>query len=229
MQPDLDHVPDASSSVVRFGWGAFVHRGLLPGFTLVELVVVMAIILILAAILLPVFERALKSAGCTTCLMNVRHLGMAARLYADDYDGLLPPAVIDIPNSSQQNCWDILLMPYLRCREMYLCPADENPTEGPAHTNSLRHSYGANLDVTMVGGYSGASRQLGQLPRSCTTILYFDMQQPQAYGWRASWGNMSQYVAGRHNQRANFVFCGGNAKGLAPADTLTETVNLWEP
>ncbi len=210
-----------------------MHRGLSLGFTIIELVVVMAIILILAAILLPVFERALKAAERTTCLMNVRHLGLAAQLYADDYDGLLPPAVIDSPNSSQQNCWDILLMPYLRCREVFLCPADEKPTERLLQTNSVSRSYGANLDVTMVGGYPGASLQLGQIQRSGSIILYFDMQQqhepPSSYGYRASWGNMSKFVAGRHSQRANFVFCAGNAKGLAPADTLTETVNLWEP
>ncbi len=206
-----------------------MHRGLSLGFTIIELVVVMAIILILAAILLPVFERALKSAECTTCLMNVRHLGLAAQLYAGDYDGVLPPAVIDSPNSSQQNCWDILLMPYLRSRDIFICPTDENPTEGPSYTNSVRHSYGANLDVTMVGGYAGASLQLCQIQRSGSIILYFDMQQPQAYGWRASWGNMSQYVAARHSQRSNFVFCGGNAKAIAPADTLTETINLWKP
>jgi len=55
------------------------------------------------------------------------------------------------------------------------------------------------------------------------------MAQPYSYGWRASWGNMSQYVAARHNQASNFAFCAGNAKRIKPSATLTDIVNLWEP
>jgi len=206
-----------------------VYRKLRAGFTLIELVVVISIILILAAMLLPVFERAVKSAEATSCLMNLRNISFAAQLYASDYDARLPPALIDIPNTTQKNCWDLLLLPYVGSREVYLCCADENPTEGPAYTNSIKHSYGINLDVAMIDGYAGASLQTSQVPRPCTTILFFDLAQANSYGWRASWGNMSQYVAARHNQTSNFAFCAGNAKRIKPSETLTDTVNLWEP
>jgi len=206
-----------------------VYRKLRAGFTLIELIVVISIILILAAMLLPVFERAVKSAEAISCLVNVRNLALASQLYANDYDGRLLPALIDIPNSTQKNCWDVLLLPYVRSQQVYLCPADENPTPGPVYTNSLIHSYGINLDLTMVGGYPGASLQSTQIPLPCATILFFDMAQPYSYGWRASWGNMSQYVAARHNQASNFVFCAGNAKRIKPSATLTSSVNFWEP
>ncbi len=206
-----------------------MDRQLRAGFTLIELVVVISIILILAAMLLPVFERALRSAEATNCLMNLRNIGYAAQLYAGDYDGCLPPALVEIPSSTRKNCWDVLLLPYLRCPEIYLCPADESPTEGPAYTNSIKHSYGINLDVAMINGYAGASLQLGNMPHPSTTILFFDLAQANSYGWRASWGNMSQYVAARHNQASNFAFCGGNAKRIKPSETLTSSVNLWEP
>jgi len=206
-----------------------VYRKLRAGFTLIELVVVISIILILAAMLLPVFERAVKSAEATSCLANVRNLALASQLYASDYDGGLPPALLDLPDSAKQDCWDVLLLPYVGSRQVYLCPADENPTAGPAYTNSLTHSYGINLDVAMVGGYPGASLRSTQIPRPCQTILFFDMEQPYSYGWRASWGNMPQYVTARHNQASNFAFCAGNAKRIKPSATLTNTVDLWEP
>ena len=206
-----------------------MHCRLWSGFTLIELVVVVAIILILAAMLLPVFEQAVKSAEATTCLMNVRHMAWAAQLYSDDYDGYLPPALLDIAGSTKKNCWDVLLLPYLGSQQLYICCADKNPTTGPAYTNSLPHSYGINLDVTMIGGYCGASLRLMHIRRPGNTILFFGLAQPYSYGWAPSWGNMSRYVAARHNQACNFSFCGGNAKRMRPEATLTGDTNLWQP
>ncbi len=198
------------------------------GFTLIEMVVVISIILILGAMVLPVLEKATKKAEAVSCLSNIRNIGLAAIMYADDYDGHYPPAVVDIPNSTYANCWDILLLPYLRSNEIFICPMDEVPTPGPAWTYSLPHSYGINLDVAMVGGYAGASLRSADVPRPARTILLFGLEQENSYGWRYSSGNMSQYVTARHNQGPNFLFCAGNAQWMRPEATVSP-INLWEP
>src|SRR5262249_14205747 len=59
----------------------------IQGFTLIELLVVIAIIAILAAILFPVFLQAREKARQTACGSNLRQLGMATRMYLEDYDG----------------------------------------------------------------------------------------------------------------------------------------------
>jgi len=61
------------------------------GFTLIELLVVIAIIAILASILFPVFARARENARRTSCLSNMKQIGLGLMQYTQDYDERYPP------------------------------------------------------------------------------------------------------------------------------------------
>ena len=66
-------------------------------FTLIELLVVIAIIAILAAILFPVFAQARAKARQTACISNLKQIGTATLMYAQDYDETMVPGEMDIP------------------------------------------------------------------------------------------------------------------------------------
>ena len=66
------------------------------GFTLIELMIVIAIIAILAAILVPNFMRARASGQLTACESNIKNEGTALEMYATDNVGRYPTAMADL-------------------------------------------------------------------------------------------------------------------------------------
>ena len=80
-------------------------RRFLTGFTLIELLVVIAIIALLLAILMPSLKKARDQAKGITCRNNLRQIGLAAMLYAEDNDMYIP---------RNGGFWILRFMPYLR-------------------------------------------------------------------------------------------------------------------
>ncbi len=94
------------------------------GFTLIELLVVIAIIAILAAILFPVYARVRAKGYQIHCLNNIKQLGTAMTLYAQNNENSLPVGVTE-----DKKYWYTLLNSYVRNKDVFRCPCDSSNTQ----------------------------------------------------------------------------------------------------
>lgn len=88
-----------------------LSRARVKAFSLVELLVVVAIIAILMGIMLPALNKAKEMAKSMVCLSNLKQLGLAANNYVLDYNGWL--LTLDNYSSASCHCWKLYLKPYL--------------------------------------------------------------------------------------------------------------------
>jgi len=125
----------------------------LVGFTLIEMLIVITIMAILAALILPVVASAREGGRRATCLSNLRQLSAAFCMYTQDYDERLPgPGNIRFVGPVYWGQWvpgppilcprgarveDGALFPYVRHVQVYVCPSDPE-------VSCLRLSYGMN-------------------------------------------------------------------------------------
>src|SRR5918997_5563760 len=111
-----------------------------PAFTLIELLVVIAIIAILAAILFPVFAQARDKARGSTCLSNLKQMGLAITMYIQDNEGypMMSSPSAQVPRTR----WPDYIFPYVKNEQVYLCPSAPLELFGKAWAHNDQKKYG---------------------------------------------------------------------------------------
>jgi prepilin-type N-terminal cleavage/methylation domain-containing protein/prepilin-type processing-associated H-X9-DG protein len=209
------------------------------GFTLIELLVVIAIISILAALLLPALSRAKEAATARQCLSQMRQIGLAARLYADDNGDELPRSQ-HTAFSRGQPAWGQALAEQLGqsaqtwtnlLRRVYHCPSDRR---------SIPWSYGQNVYFELSpenDDYAGSPqswRRAGTVPRPAATVLQAETRGSVDHIMPHFWmgpEDATDVDKNRHANRPNYNFVDGHAAPLPFVATYdpARQVDLWNP
>jgi prepilin-type N-terminal cleavage/methylation domain-containing protein/prepilin-type processing-associated H-X9-DG protein len=177
-------------------------RGSQRGFTLIELLVVIAIIAILASILFPVFAQARESARKVSCSSNLRQLGIAWSMYAQDYDETVVPVWFGGGGggtAAVSGPWPVLFnQGYIKSKALLICPSLQDGTGSSSVITGMNYyrdtTYGYNATymqpmeecpqgpdstptvcATMTSGVSsgsGVSISLSQIDEPTSTLTY---------------------------------------------------------
>lgn len=208
-------------------------------FTLMEILVVLAIIMLLAAMLFPVFSRSRESARRATCQSNLKQIGLSVLQYAEDYDSKTPPRYTGTGAADRNpNNWRVLIYPYVKSIEIFRCPSnpenETSATDAPADGIDISASYAVNYNsgtgLGVFGNNDGRDivhdamvtfpSETISVAETTSTRPDIDMDDIALFG---------ELYAG-HIGVSNYLFFDGHVKALKPLQTYytgSGIKNMW--
>lgn len=225
------------------------------GFTLVELLVIIAIVLILIALAIPGVIRAFEGARKTKCVSNLRELGQATLAYEADNEQFLPPLGVN-SGGVWMTFWYMEIRPYLGEQPLptarWFLPQWGLPGPAPFGKNfpvfycpSIKagrghphNDYGANtfvfkLDIPYTNG-AGERTKATQIEQPAKIAMYSEILGASPYP-DSLWMLLSSAVIlspdanfpHRHGERVNMVFCDGHVESVSRSAVVTNFTNYF--
>lgn len=205
------------------------------GFTLWELLFVIALVAIIAAILFPVFAKVHPSHRLISCASNEKQLGLAILQYVQDNDENFPN-IADKPGGT--TTWRTAIFPYIKSKWLYQCPDKQDKDIGP---DGFNRSYAANYSGNYNGGTidqgRGAFAGSGSKPISwnglktpALLIVLCEVNSSNAPEFNIDdalrFGLAKHILWAGHNGGGNYLFADGHVKYLKPNNTNYDANDL---
>lgn len=198
-------------------------------FTLIEVLVVVAIIALLVAILLPSLRQARETARQTSCMSNMRQIGLANQQYLSDHNNYFPDARGDDVVSRADDVFDGKKY-YSRFLggdiRVFICPSDPKQKE-----QKERVSYGVSeflFQQAEVFGYTNPLRLDKRVwrPERCVFLMdYWGKDQP-ANRWPHYSSFPAQYLD-VHNNGSIFLFLDHHVQYYKKFSSPSKTTPVW--
>lgn len=197
-------------------------------FTLIELLVVLMVIALLAGLLLPALARAAARGRQAACMNQLRQIGIAMRLYADDHGGWLPTTT---HGSGTNASWIFQLADYVgRVDRIRICPADPKGQARLAHgaTSYVLNEFVFVDHVDPFGRVTESHRKLDAIPKPALTITTFEIadaagvhgfnDHTHSRQWDQGWhAVLADIQPDRHGVSANYLFADAHVEAIAAA------------
>jgi prepilin-type processing-associated H-X9-DG protein/prepilin-type N-terminal cleavage/methylation domain-containing protein len=202
-------------------------------FTLLELLVVMAVLAILISLAVPLVGNGIRSSHTAGCASNMRQIGTGMVAFAAENNGELPSSV------ASGKSWDLQLAPYLGLdaakatpSALLRCKEDKRTKIGSTKNGDWRRSYtlsamGTTDDIGVFGRADKPSRKLVTLPQPQLTVMlaeWFPADNAQFgtnYTCVDGWRNANAKDPSHHGKGANYLFCDGHVELLSPREVAT--------
>ena len=199
------------------------------GFTLIELLVVIAIIALLAAILFPVFSRARENARKTSCLNNLKQIGLGIIQYTQDYDEMYPFRV----NAGSSISWRTYIFPYVKSTQLFMCPSNPNKNTDSNHDGSspikgLKISYSTNINLIGASSPPVAAADVAA-PAQLIAVAESVEHNSEIVINRSNFGQGTAGLFAGHLSTSNYAFADGHVKALKPMVTVAAGASSSNP
>lgn len=216
------------------------HRitGARSGFTLIEVLVAVAIISLLISILIPSVARSRENARSVVCRSNLTQLGHAVLMYAEEFRGVLPCEDRPDPTITEQACrlcWYDATDRYLKSTKnqvgVKICPTverdDPHCIEGYRMNSKLS-------ETNTASPHYRPYRKVDSLKRPFDTVMLFDADTGgEVISLKGRWRMQKDDVNYRHNIATNILFVAGNIENVKRQVLFEKSKNnspiIWQP